>query len=137
MGNSPFEHVNMKQAKRLLHALSDLARESSLTGSLKKGAKVAVRQYNGLLDHLSETSGVPGETSAVPEGLFAHLDEDEDSFDELGVACVLLNAYLDEDEDRLPPMPPVPPNITIHGDSQELRELRELRELLRERMPVV
>ncbi len=125
----------MKQARRLLHALSDLARESSLTGSLQKGAKVAVRQYNGLLDHLSETSGIPGETSAVPEGLFTHLDEDEDSFDELGVACVLLNAYIDEDDGPLP-MPPAPPNMVLHGDSQELHELRELRDLLRERLPV-
>ena len=135
MANSPFEHVNMKQVRRLLNALSDLARESSMTGSLKKGARAAVRQYNGLLDHLTQTSGIPGETSPVPEGLFAHLDEDEDSMDDLGVACVLLNAYLDED-DALPPMPPAPPNmVTVHTDSQELRELRELRDLLRERMP--
>ena len=139
MGNSPFEHVNVKQAKRLLRALSDLAVESSLTGSLQKGAKVAVRQYNGLLDHLSETSGIPGKISAVPEGLFSHLDEDEDSFDELGVACVLLNAYLDEDDAAIP-APPAPPNMVIHAaaqaDSAELRELRELRDLLRERMPI-
>ncbi len=127
MGDSPFEHVNMKQAKRLLHALSDLARESSLTGSLKKGARAGVRQYNGLLNHLSETG-------AVPEGLFTDLDEDEDSFDELGVACVLLNAYLDDD--ALPPMPPAPPNMVPRADSEELRELRELRDLLRERLPV-
>ena len=53
MGNSAFEKVNLKQARRLLSALSDLARESSLTGSLEKGTKVAVRQYNGLLDHLT------------------------------------------------------------------------------------
>lgn len=133
MGNSPFEHVNVKQAKRLLRALSDLAVESSLTGSLQKGAKVAVRQYNGLLDHLSETNGIPGKISAVPEGLFSHLDEDEDSFDELGVACVLLNAYLDEDDAAAP----APPNmVVVHSDSEELRELRELRDLLRERMPV-
>ena len=128
MGDSPFEHVNMRQARRLLHALSDLARESSLTGSLKKGARAGVRQYNGLLNHLSETG-------AVPDGLFMHLDEDEDSFDELGVACILLNAYLDDD-DALPPMPPAPPNIVLHGASEELRELRELRDLLRERLPV-
>lgn len=128
MGPSPFEQVNMKQAKRLLRALSDLARESSLTGSLQKGARAGVRQYNGLLNHLSETG-------AVPEGLFSHLNEDEDSFDELGVACILLNAYLDEDDGPLP-LPPAPPNMVLHGDSEELRELRELRDLLRERLPV-
>lgn len=129
MGNSPFEHVNMKQAKRLLRAITDLARESSMTGSLEKGAKTAVRSYNGLLNHLSETG-------AVPEGLFARLDEDEDRvMDDLGVACALLNAYLDED-DALPPMPPAPPNMVLHGDSEELRELRELRDLLRERLPI-
>jgi hypothetical protein len=124
MGNSAFEKVNLKQARRLLSALSDLARESSLTGSLEAGSKVAVRQYNGLLDHLSETG-------AVPEGLFTHLDEDEDSFDELGVACILLNSYIAE-EDTLP-APPPSNNMIIHSDSQELHELRELRGLLRER----
>ena len=125
MGNSPFEHVNMKQVRRLLNALTDLARESSMTGSLKKGARAGVRQYNGLLDHLSQTG-------AVPEGLFTHLDEDEDSMDDLGVACLLLNAYIDEDD--TPPALPPSNNIIFHSDSQELQELRELRELLRERM---
>ena len=121
----------MKQAKRLLRTMSDLARESSLTGSLEDGSKAAVRQYNGLLGHLSENG-------AVPRGLFTQLDEDEDSFDELGVACILLNAYLDED-DAPAPAPPAPPNmVVVHSgsDSEELRELRELRDLLRERMPV-
>lgn len=130
MGNSPFDQINMKQGKRLLRAMSDLARESSLTGSLENGAKAAARQYNGLLNHLSENG-------AVPRGLFTQLDEDEDSFDELGVACILLNAYLDED-DAAVPTPPAPPNMVAHSgsDSEELRELRELRDLLRERMPV-
>ena len=130
MGNSPFEQVNMKQAKRLLRAMSDLARESSLTGSLEDGSSAAVRQYNGLINHLSENG-------AVPRGLFTQLDEEEVSFDELGVACILLNAYLDED-DTIPPAPPTPPNmVVVHSgsDSEELRELRELRDLLRERMP--
>lgn len=127
MGNSPFEQVNMKQAKRLLCAITDLARESSMTGSLVKGTRAAVRQYNGLLRHLSETG-------AVPAGLFTLLDEDEDSFDELGVACALLNAYIEED-DAAPASPPAPPNMMVQADSQELRELRELRDLLRERMP--
>jgi len=128
MGTSPFEHVNIKQARRLLRAITDLARESSMTGSLDKGAKTAIRQYNGLLNHLSETG-------AVPEDLFSGLDEDEDRFDDLGVACTLLNAYIEEDDGPLP-MPPAPPNIVLHGDSEELRELRELRDLLRERMPI-
>ena len=126
MGNSPFEHVNMKQARRLLRAITDLARESSMTGSLQKGARAGVRQYNGLINHLTETG-------ALPDGLFAGLDEDEDSFDELGVACALLSAYIEDDDEA----PPAPPNIAamIRGDSQELQELRELRELLRERLP--
>jgi hypothetical protein len=128
MGTSPFEHVNIKQARRLLRAITDLARESSMTGSLDKGAKTAIRQYNGLLNHLSETG-------AVPEELFSELDENMDRFDDLGVACTLLNAYIDEDDDALPPMPPAPPNMVVHADSEELRELRELRDLLRERMP--
>ncbi len=125
MGPSPFENVNIKQARRLLRAITDLARESSMTGSLDKGAKTAIRQYNGLLNHLSETG-------TVPEDLFAGLDEDEDRFDDLGVACTLLNAYIEEDDAA----PPAPPNMVLHGDSEELRELRELRDLLRERMPI-
>lgn len=125
MGNSPFEHVNIKQARRLLRAITDLARESSMTGSLDKGAKTAIRQYNGLLNHLSETG-------TVPEGLFAGLDEDEDRFDDLGVACTLLNAYIEEDEAAAP----APPNMVVHAASEELHELRELRDLLRERLPV-
>ena len=125
MGPSPFENVNIKQARRLLRAITDLARESSMTGSLDKGAKTAIRQYNGLLNHLSDTG-------AVPEDLFSHLDEDEDRFDDLGVACTLLNAYIEEDDAA----PPAPPNMVLHGDSEELRELRELRDLLRERMPI-
>lgn len=128
MANSPFEHVNIKQARRLLRAITDLARESSMTGSLEKGAKTAIRQYNGLLNHLSETG-------AVPDGLFSGLDEDEDRFDDLGVACILLGAYIEEDDD-LPPMPTAPTNMVVHADSPELRELRELRDLLRERMPM-
>ncbi len=128
MGNSPFEHVNIKQVRRLLRAITDLARESSMTGSLDKGAKIAIRQYNGLLNHLSETGAVPEDLFA-----FARLDEDE-GFDELGVACTLLNAYIEEDDAPVP-APPAPPNMIVHTDSEELRELRELRDLLRERMP--
>jgi len=128
MNDSPFAQLNMKQAKRLLRAMSDLARESSLTGSLEDGSGAAVRQYNGLINHLSENG-------AVPRGLFTQLDEEEAGFDELGVACILLNAFLDED-DAVPPAPPAPPNMAVaHPDSEELRELRELRDLLRERMP--
>ena len=93
-----------------------------------EGARAGVRQYNGLLNHLSKTG-------AVPKGLFSPLDEDEDKFDELGVACVLLNAYLDGDDAPVlaPPMAPAPPNMVVHSGSAELRELRDL---LRERMPV-
>lgn len=123
MGNS-YDGVNLKQARRLLRAITDLAREASMTGSLEKGSRAAIRQYNGLLHHLSETS-------AVPEELFSELDEHQDSFDELGVACTLLNAYIEDD--AAPAL--APPNMMVQSDSQELRELRELRDLLRERMP--
>lgn len=126
MSNSAFEHVNLKQARRLLHAMTDLARESSLTESLQGGARIAIRQYNGLLAHLSGAG-------TVPAGLFMPLDEDA-NFDEAGVACALLGAYIEE-TDAPPPAPPAPAALVIHNDSQELRELRELRVLLRDQMP--
>lgn len=88
---------------------------------------MGIRQYNSLLDHFIEQN-------VVPRDLFVRLNADEDSFDELGVACTLLNAYVDE-EDMPAPTAPTSSMVVVHSDTQELRELRELRDMLRERMP--
>ena len=126
MSNDPSVNVSLKQARRLLNAITDLARESSLTGSLGGGAKLGIRQYNSLLDRFVE-QGV------VPRDLFVRLDLEGDSFDELGVSCALLNAYIDDDDP--PPAPTAPSSsVVVHSDSQELRELRELGEILRVRL---
>jgi len=126
MGNEPYSNVTMKQARRLLAALTDLARESSLTGSLEGGSKAGIRQYNSLLDHFVEQG-------TVPRDLFVRLDSDEDNFDDLGVACALLKAFIEDDDEQQ--VTSTTSTMIIHGDSQELRELRELGEILRERMP--
>jgi len=125
MGNEPYSNVTMKQARRLLAALTDLARESSLTGSLEGGSKAGIRQYNSLLDHFVEQG-------TVPRDLFVRLDSDEDNFDDLGVACALLKAFIEEDDQ---PVTSTNATMILHNDSQEIRELRELSEILRERMP--
>lgn len=77
---------------RLLESTAKMAKEASLTGSLKEGNKAAVRQYNSVLKRLEENH-------IVPEGLFSPLKEDT-SFDEIGVACTQLASYLHEEEPR-------------------------------------
>ena len=120
----------IRRIRRLLRALTDLSKESSMTGSLEKGARLGIRQYNQLLTYLRDED-------IVPENLFSanYLDEDGTSFDELGVACALLETYLAEEEEELSAVPPLavpPPPVR---DPQELRELRELGEMIRERLP--
>ena len=125
MVNQVYANVTLKQAKRLLQALTDLARECSLTGSLVSGARTGIRQYNSLLDHFVEQG-------MVPRDFFLHLDTEEGNFDELGVACTLLKAFIEEDDDQQ--VTSVTSTVIAHSDSQELRELRELGEILRVRI---
>ena len=125
-----------RRARRLLRALTDLSKESSLTGSLERGARLGIRQYNQLLTHLRD-EGV------VPEGLFSanYLEEDEASFDELGVACILLETYLsDEEAENAPMIAPIIREREVRvsrSDPQEMKELHEIAELLRDRLPEI
>ena len=159
MGRNKEESMNIRKIRRLLHETKKIAENASLTGSLQGGAKIAIRQYNAILNHLQETG-------AIPEDLFQTLDEDECSFDELGVTVAMLDGYLEEDEDESTTM-----NAESGGDSsgdergrnrehrnksfdrswekswgksgrwgnwvdpEEFRELRELGDLIRRHMP--
>ena len=78
MGRNKEESMNIRKIRRLLHETKKIAETASLTGSLQGGARIAIRQYNSIRNHLQETG-------AIPEDLFQELDEDECSFDELGV----------------------------------------------------
>lgn len=86
------QEQEIKRMIRLLESTAKIAKEASLTGSLKEGNKAAVRQYNSVLKRLEETN-------VLPEGLFPALEEDS-SFDEIGVACAQLAAYLHEEPEE-------------------------------------
>ena len=73
MGRNKEESMNIRKIRRLLHETKKIAENASLTGSLQGGAKIAIRQYNAILNHLQETG-------AIPEDLFQTLDEDECNF---------------------------------------------------------
>ena len=82
--------LEIKRVRRLLRETARIAEHASLTGSLEKGSRLAIRQYNAIRAHL-ENTGV------IPEELFPELDEDDCQFDELGVAAKLLDGYLDDE----------------------------------------
>src|SRR5579871_3770722 len=84
--------MDIKRIRRLLRETARLAEHASLTGSLEKGSKLGIRQYNAIRGHLQEIG-------AIPEDLFPELDEDESGFDELGVATKLMEGYLDDDDE--------------------------------------
>jgi hypothetical protein len=105
-----------------------------MTGSLQGGQKVAIRQYNAIRNHLQD-EGV------IPEELFQELDEDEATFDELGVVAGMLDGYLEDDDegdrsergrDRRKRR-----FVMGMGDLGDLHELRHLGEVIRECMPEI
>ena len=92
MGKSKEDALNVRKIRRLLHETKKIAENASLTGSLNGGAKIAVRQYNAIRNHLQDMG-------VIPDELFQELDEDDTNFDELGVTVAMLDGYLEEDED--------------------------------------
>jgi hypothetical protein len=85
-----------------LQQITNIAKESSLTGCLEKGSRSSARQYNRILQVLEEKG-------LDLSRLFEPLSEDE-SFEEIGVAAAQLAGYLTIDsQPRTPPVPPVPP----------------------------
>src|SRR5689334_18584129 len=91
--NSP-NSMDMRRIRRLLRETTRLAERASMTGSLQGGGRIAIRQYNAIRNHLQEIG-------AIPEDLFQELDEDEATFDELGVVTGMLDGYLEEDGEGL------------------------------------
>src|SRR5260221_1909134 len=87
---SKMEKIDLRRIRRLLRETTRLAEHASMTGSLQGGQRIAIRQYNAIRNHLEETG-------AIPEDLFQELDEDEASFDELGVVAGMLDGYLEDD----------------------------------------
>jgi len=85
--------MDMRKMRRLLRETTRLAERASMTGSLQGGGRIAIRQYNAIRNHLQD-NGV------IPDDLFQELDEDEATFDELGVVTGMLESYL-EDEDEV------------------------------------
>jgi len=114
----------------MLRANVELAERATMTGSLDKGQKPAIRQYNSILNRLQGTG-------TIPEGLFVPLEEDA-SFDDVGVCCTQLAAYLagtveEPVAEKGTGMPPGPISINI-GDVGEGATV-DLGELIREAMP--
>lgn len=120
-----------------------------MTGSLQGGGRIAIRQYNAIRSHLQDND-------VIPDELFQELDEDEATFDELGVVTGMLDSYLEEEEEGSPDAegerrgeegdarrgrkgrrhgPWGAEAARFWGDPQALRDLQELGETLREHLP--
>ena len=89
------ENMDVRKIRKLLRETTRLAERASMTGSLQGGCRIAIRQYNAIRDHLQDAN-------VIPDGLFQELDEDEATFDELGVVSGLLDSFLEEDEESVP-----------------------------------
>ena len=87
--------MDLRKIRRLLRETTRLAERASMTGSLAGGVRIAVRQYNSIRNHLQD-QGV------IPDDLFQELDEDDATFDELGVVAGMLDSYLEDDESTHP-----------------------------------
>jgi hypothetical protein len=129
MGRSEPVQPEIRRIRRLLRETVRLAEHASLTGSLDKGGKIAIRQYNHIREHLQDIG-------AIPESLFQELDEDEATFDELGIVCGMLEGYLEEDEEA-------PETGGKNGGKvqvgmvglKELEDLKEIGKVIRESLP--
>ena len=129
MGRPESNLPEIRRIRRLLRETVRLAEHASLTGSLDKGSRIAIRQYNHIREHLQDIG-------AIPEDLFQDLDEDEATFDELGIVCGMLEGYLVEDEEV--------PNDGGKGSARvqvgmvglkELEDLREIGKVIRDSLP--
>lgn len=114
----------------MLQEMHRMAKDASLTGSLKEGARASAQQYNVTLNHLEKLD-------AVPDGLFPRLSEGA-TFDEVGVAAAQLAGYLESYETEAHPEPRVSGshNVVIGlGNLREMKELKELGQYIRNHMP--
>jgi hypothetical protein len=128
MGRQESNLPEIRRIRRLLRETVRLAEHASLTGSLDKGSRIAIRQYNHIREHLQEIG-------AVPVDLFQELDEDESTFDELGIVCGMLEGYLVEDEEILNEgKGPTKVQVGMVG-LKELEDLKEIGKVIRESLP--
>jgi len=129
MGRTEAHQPEIRRIRRLLRETVKLAEHASLTGSLEKGGRIAIRQYNHIREHLQEIG-------AIPEELFQGLDEDETSFDELGIVCGMLEGYLEEDEEILNEGKNKSAKVQVGMVGvKDLEDLKEIGKVIREGLP--
>jgi len=129
MGRQESNQPEIRRLRRLLRETVRLAEHASLTGSLEKGGRIAIRQYNHIREHLQNTG-------AIPDGLFQELDEDDSSFDELGIVCGMLEGYLAEDEEILNEGGKNSAKIQVGMVGvKDLEDLKEIGKVIREGLP--
>lgn len=128
MGRQEQHQPEIRRIRRLLRETIRLAENASLTGSLNKGGRIAIRQYNHIREHLQEIG-------AIPEDLFQSLDEEEATFDELGIVCGMLEGYLVDDEEIMNEgKGPNKVQVGMVG-LKELDDLKEIGKVIRESLP--
>ncbi len=129
MGRTESNLPEIRRIRRLLRETVKLAEHASLTGSLDKGGRIAIRQYNHIREHLQEIG-------AIPEDLFQNLDEDDSTFDELGIVCGMLEGYLVEDEEILNEGGKGSTKVQVGMVGlKELEDLKEIGKVIRESLP--
>ena len=129
MGRPESNLPEIRRIRRLLRETVRLAEHASLTGSLDKGGRIAIRQYNHIREHLQEIG-------AIPEDLFQDLDEDEATFDELGIVCGMLEGYLAEDDEILNEGAKSSTKVQVGMVGlKELEDLKEIGKVIRESLP--
>ena len=148
MGRKDNDNMDLRKIRRLLRETTRLAERASMTGSLQGGGRIAIRQYNAIRNHLQDTG-------VIPEDLFQELDEDEATFDELGVVTGMLESYLEDEDEGAPEGeaergddgeprrwrkwkrhgPWGAEAARFWGDPEALRNLQELGEAMREHLP--
>ena len=129
MGRPESNQPEIRRIRRLLRETVRLAEHASLTGSLDKGSRIAIRQYNHIREHLQDIG-------AIPEDLFQDLDEDEATFDELGIVCGMLEGYLvDEEEVPVAAWKGSPKVQFGMVGLKELEDLKEIGKVIRDSLP--
>jgi hypothetical protein len=135
----------IRQIRKVLEKIKDIAVHVSITGSLRGGGSHITGQYNAVVQHLQQTVDFP------PYLLIA-LNEDA-SVDEVGVAADILSAFMrareeEAREETAAEGESIEMSRRRHerhsrhaergrgiGDIKEVRELKEVGKLIREHLP--
>lgn len=130
MSDTAIGGLDLRRIHGMVKKLARLAEHSSLTGSLERGAPMAVQQYNLVLAQLERTG-------RIPLALFPALSP-ETGYDELGVAAQLLSGFLETDveeeqEERARAQAQGGPSIHMHAGHPE--EMKGIGEIIREHLP--